>query len=118
MSRANDEVAVIVQAEHIEAVKHIHEIVSVKGIDAVLIGPYDLSTSMGKAGQVTDPEVSAAISQVQAACNAAAMPVGIFGMTPDAVRPYINAGYSLIAVGVDTVLLANAARQIVQQLEQ
>ena len=48
-----------------------------------------------------------------AACT---MPLGIFGMTPEAVKPHIQAGYSLIAVGVDTVLLANSASQIVQQL--
>ena len=117
VSRANDEIAVIVQAEHIEAVNHIHDIASVAGIDAVLIGPYDLSASMGKAGQVTDLSVLEAIARVKTECDAGNMPLGIFGMTPEAVKPYIQAGYSLIAVGVDTVLLANAASQIVQQLE-
>jgi 2-keto-3-deoxy-L-rhamnonate aldolase RhmA len=116
VSRANDEIAVIVQAEHIEAVNHIHDIASVTGIDAVLIGPYDLSTSMGKAGQVTDPAVLQAIARIITACDACNMPLGIFGMTPEAVKPYIQAGYSLIAVGVDTVLLADAASQIVQRL--
>jgi 2-dehydro-3-deoxyglucarate aldolase len=117
VSRANDEIAVIVQAEHIEAVNHIRDIASVAGIDAVLIGPYDLSTSMGKAGQVNDPAVLQAIARIITECDACNMPLGIFGMTPEAVKPYIQAGYSLIAVGVDTVLLANAASQIVQQLE-
>jgi 2-dehydro-3-deoxyglucarate aldolase/4-hydroxy-2-oxoheptanedioate aldolase len=115
VSRANDEIAVIVQAEHIEAVNHIHDIASVAGIDAVLVGPYDLSTSMGKPGQVTDPEVVQAIARVTAECTACNMPLGIFGMTPDAVQPHIQAGYNLIAIGVDTVLLANSASQIVQQ---
>ena len=117
VSRANDEVAVIVQAEHIEAVNHIHDIARVAGIDAVLVGPYDLSTSMGKPGQVTDPTVLDAIARVKTECDACNTPLGIFGMTPEAVKPYMGAGYSLIAVGVDTVLLANAASQIVQQLE-
>jgi 2-dehydro-3-deoxyglucarate aldolase len=116
VSRANDEIAVIVQAEHIEAVNHIRDIATVAGIDAVLVGPYDLSTSMGKAGQVTDPSVLEAIARVKTECDACDMPLGIFGMTPEAVKPYIQAGYSLIAVGVDTVILANAAGQIVQQL--
>ena len=117
VSRANDEVAVIVQAEHIEAVHHIHEIASVEGIDAVLIGPYDLSTSMGMPGQVTDPAVLDAIARVTAECKTCNMPLGIFGMTPDAVQPYIQAGYTLIAVGVDTMLLAVAASQIIRQLK-
>lgn len=116
VSRANDEIAVIVQAEHIEAVHHIRDIATVAGIDAVLVGPYDLSTSMGKAGQVTDPSVLEAIARVKTECDACNMPLGIFGMTPEAVKPYIQAGYSLIAVGIDTAILANAASQIVQQL--
>jgi 2-dehydro-3-deoxyglucarate aldolase len=116
VSRANDEITVIVQAEHIEAVNHIHEIVGVEGIDAMLVGPYDLSASMGKAGQVTDPDVRRAISRVKAECDACNMPLGIFGATPEAVKPYINAGYSLIAVGIDTTLLADAASQIIHQL--
>ena len=54
---ANDTVAVIVQAEHIDAVENIEAIVKVEGVDAIFIGPYDLSASMGKMGQVTDPAV-------------------------------------------------------------
>lgn len=57
VAEANDGLAVIVQAEHIEAVRDIAAIARVPGVNAVLIGPYDLSTSMGKPGQITDPEV-------------------------------------------------------------
>jgi len=61
MDSANDRIAVIIQAEHIDAVNNIDDIVKVDGIDAVFIGPYDLSASMGRMGEVDHPEVVEAI---------------------------------------------------------
>lgn len=118
VSRANDEVTLVVQAEHIEAVHHIEEIVAVPGIDAVLVGPYDLSASLGKLGQVDDPEVRAAIDRVTQSCLAAGVRLGIFGMTAAAVKPYIEAGYTLIVAGIDTVLLWQAAAALLADLKQ
>jgi 2-keto-3-deoxy-L-rhamnonate aldolase RhmA len=117
VARANDEVAVVVQAEHIEAVRHIDEIVAVPGIDAVLVGPYDLSASLGKLGMVRDPEVRAAIDRVTEACLATGVRLGIFGMTAGAVKPYIDAGYTLIVAGIDTVLLGQAAAALLAELK-
>ena len=54
----------IVQAEHIDVVRNIDAITGVPGLDAVLIGPYDLSATIGKMGQVSNPEVVAAIDNV------------------------------------------------------
>ncbi len=113
---ANDSVAVVVQAEHIEAVRGIEAIVAVAGIDAVLIGPYDLSASLGKPGQITDPEVRAAIGAVRHACLSAGVRLGIFGVSAASVRPYLDEGYTLITVGVDTVFLTQAARATLSEL--
>ena len=112
VQNANEDVAVIVQAEHIEAVKNIEAIVQVAGIDAVLIGPYDLSASLGRLGEVRHPEVVAAIEHVLQACQAAQMPLGIFGLSAEAVKPYIERGCTLIIVGTDATLLGDAARQL------
>ena len=109
MQRANDDTAVIVQAEHHDAVKHIRDIVRVEGVDGVLIGPYDLSASLGLPGAVNHPEVRDAIARVRTACVDANVPIGIFGLTADAVRPYIEQGFTLIVAGVDTALLAHAS---------
>lgn len=116
VKRANEEVTVIVQAEHIDAVKNIESIVKVDGVDAVLIGPYDLSASMGKMGQLDDAEVVSALKTISSTCMKAGMPVGIFGLTPDSVKPYIDEGYTLIVVGVDTLLLGNAAKGVLREL--
>jgi 2-keto-3-deoxy-L-rhamnonate aldolase RhmA len=113
LQTANDDTAVIVQAEHRDAVAQIEEIVRVDGVDGVLIGPYDLSASLGRPGAVDHPDVREAIGRVRKACLGANLPIGIFGLTADAVKPYIENGFTMIVVGVDTVLLANASSALI-----
>jgi 2-keto-3-deoxy-L-rhamnonate aldolase RhmA len=113
LQNANDDTAVIVQAEHRDAVAQIEEIVRVEGVDGVLIGPYDLSASLGRPGAVDHPDVRDAIARVRKACHGANLPIGIFGLTADAVKPYIEEGFTMIVVGVDTVLLANASSALI-----
>jgi 2-keto-3-deoxy-L-rhamnonate aldolase RhmA len=108
IEKANNEVAVILQAEHIDAVDAIDEITDLPGLDAILVGPYDLSASLGKIGQLDDPEVVSAIDRVYQCCQRKNISLGYFGVTTEAVRPYMEAGYSFITVGVD-VLFAGAA---------
>jgi 2-dehydro-3-deoxyglucarate aldolase len=116
VKNANSDIAVIVQAEHIDAVHNIESIAAVEGIDAVFVGPYDLSASMGKIGQVDDPEVVDAIDKVANACRRAEMPLGFFGVSPAAVRPYIDKGYKLICTGVDAGLLVGSAVALLEEL--
>jgi len=113
---ANQEVTVIVQAEHAEAVENIEQIAQVPGIDAVLLGPYDLAASLGKMGQVDDPEVTGAIDRITAACQAAGIPLGIFGVTADAIRPYADKGYNLLVAGTDTIFLTSADSKMFEDL--
>ena len=113
---ANDEVVVVVQAEHIDAVNNIEQIVKVDGIDAVLLGPYDLSASMGKMGQVDDPEVLAAIDHVTQTCHQEKIALGYFGVTAESVQPYMEQDYSLIVAGVDTIMLGASATRILKTL--
>ena len=116
MATANEEIAVIVQAEHAQAVENIEAIIKVSGIDAVLVGPYDLSASLGKMGQIDDPLVTGAIDRVTDACRSAGIPLGYFGANADAVQPYIERGYTLIVAGVDTLLLGTAAKHLLAEL--
>jgi 2-keto-3-deoxy-L-rhamnonate aldolase RhmA len=118
LSAANREIAVVVQAEHARAVDNIDAIIRVPGIDAVLLGPYDLSASLGKMGRVDDPVVVAAIGRVTEACRRAEMPLGYFGVTAAAVAPYVSEGYTLIVAGVDTLLLGNGAEALLAELRR
>ena len=57
-----------------------------------------------------------AIERVRTACQGVGLPIGIFGLTAEAVRPYIDKGFTMIVAGVDTVLLGNAATTLVAAL--
>ncbi len=109
VARANDNLAVIVQAEHIEAVENIEAIVRVPGIDAIFVGPYDLSASMGKPGHVSDPAVQAAIRRVRDAAIQAGVRLGIYCSDGRAARGFVQQGYRLIGMSTDLNFLAKAA---------
>lgn len=113
---ANEEVVLIVQAESADSVENIDAIAAVPGIDAVLIGPYDLSASLGHAGQVDHPVVTEAIAHIIQVCKTHDRPLGIFGMTAASVQPYREQGVTLIAAGMDSVLLGTAARELYTKL--
>lgn len=117
MATADDGIALIVQAEHIDAVDNIEAITQVDGIDAVFIGPYDLSASMGKTGEVEDPEVVAAIDRVTLACRQNNMALGYFGVSAASVRPYIDQGYNLICAGVDAGFVTAGASAVIETFE-
>lgn len=116
MHKANETVAVVPQVEHIEAVKNLGSFVKIPGISALFVGPYDLSGSIGKLGNVTDPEVQGMIQEVQAICSKAGIATGIFGVDAEAVKPYIDLGYSLIAVGTDTSYLSKSVQDTLRSL--
>ena len=116
METANDQIAVVVQAEHVQAVENIDAIVKVPGIDAVLVGPYDLSASLGKMGLIDDPVVTGAIDRITDACRGAGVPLGYFGVNAASVQPYMERGYTLIVAGVDTLLLGTAAKSLLAEL--
>lgn len=118
MKTANDYIAVIVQIEHVKGAQDIDRILDVDGVDAVMIGPYDLSGSLGKPGQIDDPEVQEYINRVREACLKRKKPIGIIGITVDAARPFLDQGYTLIAVGIDTMIFGNAARDILAQMKK
>ena len=107
--------AVIAQIEHIDAVESIDEIAAVEGIDGALIGPFDLSGSLGRPGDLGHPSVSAAIARVKTACQAHGLPLGIFCPTPELARGYLSEGFGLVAVGVDALLLATASSALLAQ---
>ena len=111
---ANEVAAIILQVEHINAVNQIDAIVAVPGIDAIFVGPYDLSGSMGKVGQVDDPNVQHQIEIVRTTCLNAHMPLGIFGVNVENLRVFANQGYALIAAATDALMLGRAAKETVE----
>ena len=107
--RADDLPFVIVQLETPEAVVRLEEIAAVPGIDALFLGPGDLSVAMGQAGNVAAPEVQAAIVDVARRCRAIGMPCGIVGPTPEMVGGFVRAGYGFVAVASDMGMMMRQA---------
>lgn len=114
---ANQRSVVVVQAENIRAVENIEKIAAVPGIDGVLVGPYDLSASMGLMGQIDHPRVIEAIDHVTKVCLSKGLKMGIFGVTTAAVRPYLAKGYTFLVAGVDTIMLGLSARTVLNELK-
>lgn len=116
VAEANQKLIVMLQVEHIEAVRNIDAIVSTEGISAVFIGPYDLSASMGLPGEVTHPDVVMAIETVKSKCREAAIPYGIFSMTPEGLAGHIAGGCTYALCGIDAFMLATDAGRIASKL--
>jgi 2-dehydro-3-deoxyglucarate aldolase/4-hydroxy-2-oxoheptanedioate aldolase len=112
----NDRLTIVLQIEHIEAVRNIGSIVEVPGIDVVFIGPYDLSGSLGIAGQVSHPEVREAMHAINRTCRAAGVPLGVFAIDVEAAQDALADGYSLVAMGMDALFLSRAARAALAQV--
>lgn len=103
--RSNDGVVVIVLIEEEAAVTHIDEIVAVDGVDVILLGPADLSTSLGLPGQYRHPRVVTRIAAVMAAAQRAGKPVMcaisylVDRLTDAEVRRFVARGLRLITFG-------------------
>jgi 2-dehydro-3-deoxyglucarate aldolase len=118
LERANEEVVVVIQAEHFLAVQNIEALTAVDGVDAILVGPYDLSASMGLMGQVDHPQVQAAIGQVRRICQERGIPLGIFATTTQRASHFLSQGFNLLAIGSDALFLSQAASGTVQSLRK
>ena len=113
---ANDNIGVIVQLETRAGVEALESIADVDGVDAIFIGPADLSASMGHVGQPTHPEVMDVMSRAAQRCKALGKPVGTVANTPDVVVRYRASGFDFIAVASDLGLLMGGAQAVVNAL--
>lgn len=104
---ANAATSVVVQIESRAGVRDIERIAAVPGVGGVLVGPYDLSGSLGRVGRVDDPEVRAAVRHVVEVCAGGGVPVGQFFAGDAALRADdLRDRYDFAAVGIDTSVLA------------
>ncbi len=117
MAEANEEVMTILMIEHIDAVNNIEEILSVKGVDCLMIGGLDLSGSMGILGQMDDPRIEEAIQKVLQASKKADIPCGIVAFDPTQAKERVSQGFLNIAAGMDVLFLSSAAGGLLTQLK-
>lgn len=118
LSRADDEICLMLQVESPQALANLEAIAAVDGVDGVFIGPADLSASMGHLGNASHPEVTAAISDAVKKIRAAGKAAGIVTVDEQAARDYLAAGCTFVGVGIDTLLYADALRGLAERFRK
>lgn len=117
-AKANDEIAIILQCEHIDAVRHFDEIFAVPGVDACFVGPNDLAASMRAAdGTPPSPEVfQQALADILAGCKRLKIAAGIHTFSVEDAQKRIAEGWQFIAVSSELKLMLDASKRIVDGL--
>jgi len=120
-SRWSDKnLSMVVQIEHIKAIENLEEILSVEDIDATLIGPYDLSTSMGCPGDFNNKDVKEALERYEFVSNKYSKPYGYHIVNPDqeCLEEKIDKGYKFIAYAMDDSFLNSEAIRAVRSMKK
>lgn len=107
---------VIVQIEHIDAIGNLNEILDVDGVDASIIGPYDLSASLGLPGDFESSKFKKALSQYESISLRMRKPMGFHVIHPDAKQALEmqHKGYTFLPVGVDTLYIGEKCLDVVK----
>ena len=116
----DEELVIIAQIEHIDAVENIDEIVEVEGIDGTIIGPYDLSGSMGYPGEFERDDVKEAVDRVLQRCLAKGFPSGfhVVDTDPTKLQAKIEQGCTFLAYGIDYFFMRDAAIDGMKKLKK
>lgn len=110
---ANENILTIVQIEQASAVDNIDEILAVPGLSSIAFGPNDLAASLGHRADTQHPNVIAAMQKVTDRARAANIPVGIsIGSNPAQVCQFVDMGVQWIAMGLDVMLMRQAATEV------
>lgn len=111
---------VIVQIEHIEAIRNLEEILSVKGVDGSMIGPYDLSGSLGHPGEFERKDVRDAIERYEAVCKKMKKLMGyhVVQLDVEKAREFLAKGYTFLPVCLDSLFLALHCKKVLEGLKR
>lgn len=110
---------VIVQIEHYKAVENLREILSVEGVDGYIVGPYDISGSLGIPGEFDNPRFKEIIEKVMEVGKQSSKSSGFHVIPPDEneVKRYIDLGYTFIAISLDTLYLGSLCKDVLKKLK-
>jgi len=117
-AKANEEILVVVMAEHVKAIENAEEIFSVPGIDAVFVGPNDLHNSMGKppAFESDEPQFVQALEHVLKVARKCGVAPGIHVADAEAARRRIAQGFQFVAVASETGMMLSKAQEVAKFL--
>ncbi|PVX83975.1 2-dehydro-3-deoxyglucarate aldolase/4-hydroxy-2-oxoheptanedioate aldolase [Paraburkholderia unamae] len=115
--RANDLTACIVQLETPQAIDCLEEIAAVDGVDALFVGPGDLSAALGCIGDLQNARVQTLMATAAKRARAVGKPIGTLGPTPEMVHGFAKMGYDYVAVGSDLVFMLQQAKSVVARMK-
>lgn len=117
-ARANEEILVVLMAEHVQAVEHADEICSVPGIDVVFIGPNDLHNSLGKAPAFDseDKEFTGAVEHILNAAKKHGIAPGIHVLDAAAAQRRMAEGFQFIAITSEAGMMLAKAGEFAKAL--
>ncbi len=120
LKNANDQSFICVQIEHIDGVRKLDEILDVSGIDAAFLGPYDLSASMGNAGNFNHPEFQDACSRFLKCCKAHNVTAGVHIVqpNPEEAVEHLRQGYEMIAYSLDITMLTHSLGEGLKRIKE
>ena len=117
LEREDQNMLVILQIEHIDAVNQIDKVLEIPGVDSIVTGPNDLSATMGLFGQTSHPDVVAAVETVYSSAIQRGIPAGhSIGYDPESIPHWIAMGLSWICVDNDWSMLFARCSSLVQEL--
>ena len=116
LQHANADMGVIVQLETPQALQQLEAIATIDGVDALFIGPADLSAAMGHLGQLTHPAVLEQMSRAVKRAKDAGKPIGTLGAAPEIVAQYRAIGFDFVAISSDLSLLVRSAQLAISAL--
>ena len=114
---SNERTMVLVHIEGLEGINNLDEILEVKGLDVIFLGPYDLSQSCGVPGDVTNPIVVEKMQEAVKKASAKGVKVGTFVESPENAKFWRNQGVLYIAYSVDCGIYYNACKAIVDSVK-
>ncbi|MEL7648520.1 MAG: aldolase/citrate lyase family protein [Sedimentibacter sp.] len=115
---SNKNSLVVVHVENKEMADKVDELLEIPQIDVIFVGPADLSQSMGKPGQLNDPEVVAVIEEVFRKTLAMGKAVGIYCGTPASLKKYVGLGATYIAYGSDVTTMVGALKELKKSADE
>lgn len=115
--RADEEVCVVVQVESVKGMTNLAEIAAVEGVDGVFFGPADLAASMGYLGNPMEPQVQRSILEGIATVRQAGKAAGSLTADRRLARQYLSLGASFVAVGIDMMVLSQAAAELAAEFK-
>ena len=119
LEQVDQSILKLMQCEHVDAVNHLDEILEVPGVDGIICGPMDLSASINKMGQLTDPEVLELMQRIIDTCKNHKVPFGVsIGVNYELIQFWIERGATFVSMGTPADYFWCMSKEVVSKARE